>query len=161
MTVAAIDTLGMKRRRFIGAALATASTPLVAGCGSGGGDGNDDGNGDANGDQTTTTVPGPENVVTASSSEFDPIRLSVDPGTEVTWMNEDAYTHTVDSAQFHDKAADWSMSERMTANGGESSHTFEEAGVYEYYCSVHGESEMAGAILVGDVSLDQSLPNEE
>jgi plastocyanin len=159
--VGLIDILGMKRRRFIGAALATASTPLVAGCGSGGGDSNGDGNGDENGDQTTTTVPGPENVVTASSSEFDPIRLSVDPGTEVSWINEDPYTHTVDSEQFHDKAVEWEMSERMTANGGQATHTFEEAGVYEYYCTVHGESEMAGAILVGDVSLDQPLPNEE
>lgn len=154
------DTPGMKRRRFIGAALATASTSLVAGCGSsGGGDG--DGNSDENDDQTTTTIPGPDDLVTASSSTFDPMRMSVEPGTEVTWQNEDSYTHTVDSEQFHDKAADWSKSSRMSANGGETSHTFEEAGVYEYYCTVHGKEKMCGVVLVGDVSLDASLPCEE
>jgi plastocyanin len=137
----------MKRRRFIGAALATASTPLIAGCGSGGGDGDDNGNGgDTNGDQTTTTVA--------------PMRLSVEPGAEVTWRNDDAYSHTLSAGQFHDKAVDWSKNERISPNGGQAKHTFEEAGVYEYYCSIHGKSEMCGVVLVGDVSLDASLPCE-
>lgn len=160
MSVAGNETSGMKRRRFIGAALATASTPFVAGCGSsGGGDGgnNED---DPTDDQTTTTVPGPQNLVVASSSTFDPIRLSVEPGTEVTWQNEDSYTHTVDSDQFHEKAADWTKDARMSANGGQTKHTFDEEGVYEYYCTIHGKEKMCGAVLVGDVSLDESLPCE-
>jgi plastocyanin len=151
----------MKRRRFIGAALATASTPLIAGCGSGGGDGDDNGNGgDTNGDQTTTTVAGPEDLVGISGSTFAPMRLSVEPGAEVTWRNDDAYSHTLSAGQFHDKAVDWSKNERISPNGGQAKHTFEEAGVYEYYCSIHGKSEMCGVVLVGDVSLDASLPCE-
>lgn len=154
------DTLGMKRRRFIGAALATASTPLVAGCGSGGGDDDGGGNGGEPTENQTTTVAGPEDLVRISGSTYDPMRLSVEPGAEVTWRNDDPYSHTITADQFHDKAADWSRDERISSNGGQATHTFEEAGVYEYYCSIHGKSEMCGVVLVGDVSLDASLPCE-
>lgn len=149
----------MHRRRFIGTALTTASTALVAGCGSSGG-GSGDTTTESDGTRTTTE-PGSTDTVVAESSSFKPLRLSVEPGVEVKWENEDSYAHTVDSAQFHDEARQWDKSKRISANGGETTSTFDEAGVYEYYCTIHGKSKMCGAILVGDVSLDASLPCED
>lgn len=114
---------------------------------------------------TETPTPTPSQsgaLVETFSNYFDPIRLSIDPGTTVTWENNSSGTydsHTVTSGKFHDKAADWSFDEQFS--GGESlSYTFESAGVYEYYCSIHGQSTMCGAVLVGDVTLDQDLPCE-
>ncbi|PSP90456.1 hypothetical protein BRC90_00610 [Halobacteriales archaeon QS_4_69_34] len=98
-------------------------------------------------------------TVTMKNTAFDPVRASVDPGTTVEWPNEDGFAHTVTSSQFHDAAASWEFDERVPA--GESvSHTFESSGVFEYYCTVHGESQMCGVVLVGDASLDASLPCE-
>ncbi|MFB6112483.1 MAG: plastocyanin/azurin family copper-binding protein [Halodesulfurarchaeum sp.] len=97
--------------------------------------------------------------VSAADTSFDPVRLSVEPGTTVTWSNTDPYGHDVTSAQFHDSATDWSFS-RTLPPGGTVSHTFDSSGVYEYYCTVHGRSTMCGVVMVGDVSLEKSLPCE-
>ncbi|MFB6353392.1 MAG: plastocyanin/azurin family copper-binding protein [Halobacteriales archaeon] len=101
---------------------------------------------------TTTTV---EMVNTT----FDPERVAVTPGTTVEWVNRDGYGHDVTAAQFHEVAAEWSFSQSV-AGGGSTTYTFEEPGVYEYYCSIHGRSQMCGVVLVGDVSLDRDLPCE-
>lgn len=101
--------------------------------------------------QATVSIPG---------LSFDPLRLSVEPGTTVVWANESSSSHDVVSAQFHDKSADWEYESETFSNGGQVSYTFESEGVYEYLCSIHGEDSMSGAILVGDVTLDADLPSE-
>lgn len=110
--------------------------------------------------QTITPTDAAGTVVTARGTSFEPIRASVDPGETVVWVNESTgsySSHTVTSAAFHDTAASWSFDE--TFEGGDSlSYTFESPGIYEYYCTIHGKSSMCGVILVGDVSLDKSLP---
>lgn len=111
----------------------------------------------------TATPAGEETVVKATGSDtFEPVRVSVPPGSTVTWKNTTSGTydsHTVTAEQFHDVAEDWSMAARF--QGGEKvSHTFDSAGIYEYYCSIHGETVMCGVVLVGDVSLDKDLPCE-
>lgn len=109
---------------------------------------------------TTTPTDSTGATVTARGTSFDPIRASIDPGETVVWANESTgsySSHTVTSAAFHDTAASWSFDE--TFEGGDSlSYTFESPGIYEYYCTIHGKSSMCGVILVGDVSLDKSLP---
>lgn len=99
-------------------------------------------------------------TVEAVDTAFDPVRLSVAPGTTVEWVNKDSFGHDVTSATFHDVATDWDMSAPLSGSGGTASHTFSDAGVYEYYCTIHGTDTMCGAVLVGDVSLDQDLPCE-
>jgi len=176
----------MQRRKFL-AGTAVALTPAIAGCGggsddngNGNGNGNGGGNGNGNGGMTTTdgngmtttddggmtttdgggtttTEPPSELTVTLASSTFDPIEAHVAAGGTVEWVNEDGYDHDVTSAQYSDSAEDWDYSESLS--GGESvSRTFDSAGVYEYYCTIHGESTMCGVVLVGDVSYDGSLP---
>lgn len=115
---------------------------------------------------TTATASGtqgasatPTRVITMSGSTFGTVRASVDPGTTVTWRNQDGVPHTVTSAQFHDSAAAWSFDERAAADE-RISYTFEDPGVYEYYCTIHGRGTMCGVVLVGDATLSASLPCE-
>lgn len=145
------------RRRFV--TLATTGSLGLAGC-----TGGDDG-GEGQQSPTETTAPtgtGDDTVgrsIEMVNTAFDPIRVSVDPGTTVEWVNEDGFDHDITAIQFHDNAADWSFSK--TLSGGESTtFTFEEMGVYEYYCSIHGEGTMCGAVLVGGATIESSLPCE-
>lgn len=112
---------------------------------------------------TESPTPTSEALVKATGdNEFNPTRVSIAPGGTVTWENTSSGTyddHTVTSAQFHDKAEQWSMDQQFS--GGETvSHTFDAKGVYEYYCTIHGQDTMCGAVLVGDVSLEKDLPCE-
>ena len=96
--------------------------------------------------------------VELENTAFTPLRKSVTVGETVEWVNRDALPHNVRSAQFHDSAEDWSFETETFVTDESVTYTFEPAGIYEYYCSVHGQSNMCGAILVGDVDLDDSLP---
>lgn len=114
----------------------------------------------------SVNVTGGDNSGTTASVElkdtsFTPMRLSVEPGTTVTWTNRDGFTHDVQSAQFHDNAASWDFYSGELSQGATAEHTFESEGIYEYYCTIHGKSTMCGVVLVGDVSLDKRLPCEE
>ncbi|MFB6173700.1 MAG: plastocyanin/azurin family copper-binding protein [Halobacteriales archaeon] len=111
--------------------------------------------------ETPTPTPGSASAsVAVPGFEFSPIRLEVEPGTTVGWTNEHSVGHNVVSDQFHDKAAAWDFESATLAQGETTTYTFEESGVYEYYCSIHGAETMSGAVLVGDVSLTQTLPSE-
>lgn len=99
-------------------------------------------------------------TVTAIDFAFDPKRVSVETGTTVEWTNDDGVAHDVVNAQFHDAAEQWNFDEDLPA-GATVSHTFESEGIYEYYCSIHGQSSMCGVVLVGGASLSGDLPCEE
>ncbi|WP_435120038.1 cupredoxin domain-containing protein [Halolamina sp. C58] len=145
------------RRQF--ASIAAAGTLTLAGCTGG----NNDGGGQSPTETATATSSETANGAAGTSvamvnTAFDPVRVSIDAGTTVEWVNDDGFEHDVTATQFHDSAADWSFS--TTLSGGESTtFTFEEQGVYEYYCTIHGES-MCGAVLVGGATLEPSLPCE-
>jgi plastocyanin len=133
----------MRRRAFLTAA-AAAGTPLLAGCGGGGG-----------GD------PPEETTIEIASAGNTPVRARVAVGGTVTWRNTDAAAindHTVTSAQFDDRGADWAFDEALPDRGDEVSHTFEEAGVYHYYDEEEGRGCRCGVVLVGDVEYSQPLP---
>ena len=143
----------MKRRVFL-AASAAVTAPLIAGCSGGGSenDGNQPTPGNGGVEQTTSVI--------VKNDEYDPMKAAIDPGQTMQWLSQETHEHTVTAAQFHDKAASWEFDEKLPA-GGVISHTFEEAGVYEYYCTIHGEETMCGAVLVGDVTLEEPLPCED
>lgn len=111
---------------------------------------------------TTTTAEMTDDgqTVAMTASTFSPVRLEVPTGTTVVWENEDNYGHTIVDAQFHDVAESWSFQSGTVGGGGSASYTFDSAGVYEYYCDIHGRSQMCGAILVGGATLDEDLPCE-
>ncbi len=70
---------------------------------------------------------------------FTPREITVAPGTTVTWVNHDDVPHTVVSPdqKFRSKALD---------TDDQFSFTFEDAGTYSYFCSVHPM--MTGKIVV-------------
>ncbi|MFB6219010.1 MAG: hypothetical protein ABEH77_07535 [Halobacteriaceae archaeon] len=136
----------MERRAFLAAA-ATAGAPLLAGCGGGGG-------GDSG--------PPEESTVRIAPAGNQPREVRVALGGTVTWVNADSAivnAHTVTSARFHDAAADWAFDETLSEEGDQVSHTFEAAGLYEYYDRKDGRNCRCGAVLVGDTELpDTPLP---
>jgi plastocyanin len=75
----------------------------------------------------------------------------VDPGDEVTWINKDPVPHTVSGAAFS-----WGT-EDLLNRGDRVSYTFENEGVYPYYCALHPS--MVGAVVVGDATKAATLTN--
>jgi plastocyanin len=77
-------------------------------------------------------------VLMPKSYRFEPKTIEVKAGDEVTWRNEDNFTHTVEIEGQDD----------MKAEPGESvSFTFATPGTYEYVCTLHSH-DMRGAVIV-------------
>jgi plastocyanin len=70
---------------------------------------------------------------------FVPQRLTIRPGTTVTWINEDDIPHTIAATgkEFRSKVLD---------TDDKFSFTFTAAGTFEYFCSLHPH--MTGTIVV-------------
>ncbi|MFB6201521.1 MAG: plastocyanin/azurin family copper-binding protein, partial [Halorhabdus sp.] len=105
----------------------------------------------------TATNAAADKTIVMESTTFQTLKAEVATGATVKWTNKDGFAHTVTSAQFHDVAKSWSL-DKEVSGGGSVTHTFDEKGVYEYYCTIHGKSTMCGAVLVGGATLDKSLP---
>jgi len=83
----------------------------------------------------------------ADDCGFYPAVLYVDEGAEVTWTNKDPVPHTITGAQLS-----WGSEEAFDL-GEEASFSFQDAGVFPYYCVIHPG--MVGAVVVGDPDPDQ------
>ena len=88
--------------------------------------------------QIAAVQPG---AVTIDNFAFAPALLIVAPGTKVTWTNKDEEPHTVVSADggqtFKSPALD---------TDDKFSFTFDKAGTYKYFCSIHPR--MVGTVVV-------------
>lgn len=98
-------------------------------------------------------------TVEMKDERFSPVRQQIDSGTTVVWQNVGSTSHVVDSVQFHDTADEWQFRTQTLRPGDSAVYTFDDEGIYEYYCGLQGE-DTCGVILAGDVSLRQSLPCE-
>jgi len=74
------------------------------------------------------------------TESYAPIAVKVEPGTTVTWTNDDIVVHTVTEQEsglfdsgFIQAGADWD-------------YVFDESGEYNYYCTLHPW--MKGAVVV-------------
>lgn len=67
--------------------------------------------------------------------------VTVLQGTTVTWTNVDTMSHTV-------TADDVSFNSGVLAPGQSFSHTFDQPGIFTYYCAIHGRASMSGAVQV-------------
>lgn len=83
----------------------------------------------------------PPAAVTIDSFSFGPGTVTVPRGTTVTWTNKDDDTHTVTSASdpklFKSPALDTDQTFTFT---------FNQAGTFKYYCSIHPY--MQGTVIV-------------
>lgn len=141
----------MNRRRFLAAASA-GSIGAIAGCL--GGDGDDN----TGGGDPSAEVGG---TVTVESKSFDPVRLHVEAGQAVEWVNESGVSHELRTNQEFDDAEEWDMNTTLDEEGTYK-YTFEESGIYLYHDATLTRRMMCGAVAVGDVAVDDidTLPCE-
>jgi plastocyanin len=92
-----------------------------------------------------TTDPAP---VSALDNSFMPENIQVRAGTEVVWTNKGRNEHDA----LHVDGGDWGVEVDDFQPGDVYSHTFDEPGVYRYYCSIHGSADagMIGTVVVTD-----------
>jgi plastocyanin len=70
---------------------------------------------------------------------FTPMEITIARGTQVTWVNKDDVPHTVVSVDHKFKSRALDTDEKF-------SFTFQDAGTYAYFCSVHPM--MTGKVVV-------------
>lgn len=85
--------------------------------------------------------------ILAVDNVFDPEAARVAVGTEVTFRNSGRNDHNVVP---EDEDAEWAVDAADFGPGDEASFTFDEPGVYRYYCSIHGTltAGMPGVLVV-------------
>ena len=79
---------------------------------------------------------------------FIPNPVTIDIGDTVTWENVDNAAHTVTSGSPADGPDGVFDSSLIMAGGATFSHTFDDAGTYDYFCMVHPW--MQGSVIVED-----------
>ena len=89
-----------------------------------------------------SSVPGCEETADGC---FIPSMVTIDIGGEVIWENNDTAAHTITSGTAVEGPSGVFDSSLIMA-GSSFSHTFEEAGTFDYFCMVHPW--MAGAVMV-------------
>jgi len=105
-------------------------------------------------DHTTATVtnalgsstPGCEDTADGC---FIPSPVTIDMGGTVTWENNDTAAHTATGGSATEGPSGVFDSSLIMA-GSSFSHTFEDAGTFDYFCMVHPW--MAGAVIVEDAA---------
>jgi plastocyanin len=150
----------MSRRRVAVAALAVLlAIGTAAACG-GDEDGGHEGSG-LSGDGAAGDDAGdgggelPEDIVVLEGSAvsvasldntFRAQNIQVEPGTTVTWTNDGRNEHDVLPVE----GDAWGVEVEGFQPGDSYEHTFDEPGVYEYYCSIHGTTTagMIGTVVV-------------
>ena len=106
--------------------------------------------------------------VTLKASQFEPRNIHVDQGATVEWKNNQSFTHVLvpNGVRYpNGDTGDWRLRESGDMGvevGGNSSleYTFEESGVYDLFCNIHGNPDMSGMsmrIAVGDAEMQKPL----
>ncbi|MGH2378548.1 MAG: cupredoxin domain-containing protein [Candidatus Limnocylindria bacterium] len=113
-------------RRIVAAAMA--ATLVISACGGGG----------AGGGAGPAAELGPAvetSEVSLEDRKFVPASIMVAAGTTVTWSNKDRMAHTVTSGV--PRARDRRFDRTLSPGTGTFTFTFEEPGVYTYFCQFH------------------------
>jgi len=85
--------------------------------------------------QATVTIPNGNSEI-ASAGFYLPLNLEISSGTTVSWVNDDSVPHNIQSLDASGNVIDWFNSPPLNT-GDKFEFTFEESGVYNYYCSFH------------------------
>ncbi len=99
--------------------------------------------------QTVTNAPGSSVPGCEETAEgcFIPSPVTIPMGGTVTWENNDTAAHTSTSGSATE-GPDGVFDSSLIMAGSSFSHTFDEAGTYDYFCMVHPW--MAGSVIVVD-----------
>lgn len=83
--------------------------------------------------------------ITIKNTAFSPASITVSKGTTVTWTNNDNYLHNVTSGA---PGATNGLFSSANLNYGQTfSYTFNTAGTFPYFCSIHSDI-MKGQVIV-------------
>ena len=72
----------------------------------------------------------------ANAGFYIPLNAQVDVGTTVVWVNDDEVLHTIQSQDEEGKVIGLFNSAPLKT-GERFAHTFDEAGIYNYFCTLH------------------------
>ena len=100
-------------------------------------------------------------VIRIVDDEFSPKVINVPVGSTVIWESGGSNNHNVIASDGSWQAISSDYFEYgIITKGDQYEYTFEEPGVYEYYCPYHGTNNkgMVGTVIVGDV--EYSAPVE-
>ncbi|HYG72107.1 MAG TPA: plastocyanin/azurin family copper-binding protein [Actinomycetota bacterium] len=90
---------------------------------------------DAATEESPPSRDGGSSAVRIDTFRFGPEVLEVAVGTEVTWTNEDDIEHTATSGT--PGSPDGTFDGELDGPGARFTFTFENAGVFAYFCDVH------------------------
>ena len=103
-----------------------------------------------------------QSIIRIVDDEFSPKVINVPVGSTVIWESGGANNHNVIASDGSWQAISSDYFEYgIITKGDQYEYTFEEPGVYEYYCPYHGTNNkgMVGTVIVGDV--EYSAPVEK
>ena len=107
--------------------------------------------------EPSSTPEKSQTQVSLNGIAFEPDVLEIEPGTSVTWTNEDDILHTVTSGVGKKQGVpgvsedvpgkpDGRFEREMDGAGATFTFTFEEAGTFPYFCAIHAG--MTGTVVV-------------
>lgn len=98
-------------------------------------------------DVTETAGPGADQAANSGrtiemkDTKYDPARLVVPLGTEVTWVNRDDIEHTLTTD-------DGAFDSGPLKKGQKIKYVFPKTGKYDFHCAIHGKDRMSGSVVV-------------
>lgn len=93
---------------------------------------------------TTNSNP-PADEIWMQNTSYNPSTKTVTAGTTIKWINKDSFNHTVTSGS--PGHPDGLFDSGVIGPGGTYTHTFNSAGSFNYYCSIHQDI-MTGTVTV-------------
>lgn len=90
---------------------------------------------------SAVTIRIPPNAAGLGASAFGANPLTIQSGTQVTWINDDTTTHSI-------VASSGSFQSPEIPPGGIFTQLFSDLGTFGYYCGVHGPTSESGVIIV-------------
>lgn len=96
----------------------------------------------------SVVIEGEEALVNIYEYLFYPGAIEITLGTTVTWINRDPALHTVTSGVTGDDNTGEFFDSPELQTGQEFSHTFDETGLYPYFCRFHPN--MTGRVIVSE-----------
>ncbi len=86
-----------------------------------------------------------DNIVFGGMNMYMPENVAAEAGSTITWLNESNLTHNV-VGTYSTGSGDTKIDSGFFKKEGSFQHTFEEAGVFAYHCTIHAEEGMKGTI---------------
>ena len=112
----------------------------------------EDGDDSATGEAATFTTEPADHTVRVDDVEFEPAELELDPGETVEWVWVGSSGHNIVVRDIPaDSSWDGTEGADTYTEGHTHQHTFQEEGLYTYFCAPHIQWGMEGSLVVGDV----------